>query len=868
MSFRKNTILVLTVTLVAMMIVGGIPNTSRFLEVTHSDNTDVQNEGIVIEGVRQYTLSAESSEYPDYSSTPTYGTHTNEPSDGMGEDSGGSAGARTNLTEETVTYNQWNTKKYQSSFSSLPSDWKSLEIAYSGGYFQESGIGGFYGGFMNCSSVDTSGSNMVRFSLDIGGTWGTDEVSIQFWDGSNWDTMGACSTGAITTQTWTSSDSQYQISDFQVKLVFGLFSGSQSFQANEWLIEAQYEQNYGAFSAVYRFDTVDYSTYSIEELHVNYSTGFSSSESLWYLFEVDDITPDNIVRNSDGETDFSVDIHSLVTGDTCYIEIRDTDRSDSDPTSSWYIDRLYILLTEPEPVWDDIPGDKFLEYTQPLSYQMNATLLPTTDNWWVNDTGNFAIDSNGLITNASILPIGDYGVQVSANDTWGRTISEDFMITVQDTTSPIWTPPIVNQEEEYGSSFQYILGAYDLAGIKSWNLNDSVNFHMDNGIITNNSVLETGYYWLNVTVMDNNDNSLSEIFSVFINDTVDPVWEFTPVNQFREYGLDFVYDLDATDLAGIIWHINDTSNFDIDNEGVIRNKTALSVRTYGLLVIVEDSHGNTISASFDLLVNDTVDPEWISDPANQFREYGNQFIYDLDSFDIAGINTWLISDTQNFTIDSSGVVSNKTFLAVGNYSLQVTAIDAHGNYLFGYFILEVEDTTPPNWDVVPPIQELAYREQLSLQLYASDIAGIVQWMVNDTDTFNIDGSGFLTSLGNLEDGWYYVEVTAVDAHGVNSSLVISIFVALSTTTTPDPGLTMLLTIGGIALGAVVLFASLRTWRAVQRDRLKQIEDGKGEVDTALDYLESIKPDLEGKDEDTQVGELSIEPFVCLIPGNT
>ncbi len=123
-------------------------------------------------------------------------------------------------------------------------------------------------------------------------------------------------------------------------------------------------------------------------------------------------------------------------------------------------------------------------------------------------------------------------------------------------------------------------------------------------------------------------------------------------------------------------------------------------------------------------------------------------------------------------------------------------------------------------------------------------------MVNDTDTFNIDSSGFLTSLGNLEDGWYYVEVTVVDAHGVKSSLVISIFVALSTTTTPDPGLTLLLTIGGIALGTVVLFASLRTWKAVQRDRLKQIEEGKGEVDTALDYLESIKPDLKGKDEET------------------
>ncbi|MGY5878603.1 MAG: hypothetical protein RTV31_00075 [Candidatus Thorarchaeota archaeon] len=40
------------------------------------------------------------------------------------------------------------------------------------------------------------------------------------------------------------------------------------------------------------------------------------------------------------------------------------------------------------------------------------------------------------------------------------------------------------------------------------------------------------------------------------------------------------------------------------------------------------------------------------------------------------------------------------------------------------------------------------------------------------------------------------------------------------------------------------------WRSIQKERLKHLEKSKGEVDTALDYLESIKPTLEGEDEDT------------------
>jgi len=252
MTNRRYIELILTVRPISLIIAGSIPEIIQNHSESPLEIEEMNTRDTIIEGVRQYSLSAETTDFVDFSYSPTYGTHTNEPSDGMGQNTTGSAGDRTTLTEESVPYNYWSTLKSQSSFSSLPSGWTSLEIAYSGGYFTESGIGGFYGGYMICNDVDTTGSDIVRFSLDIGGSWGTDEVSIQFWDGSNWDTMSPqCATGSITTQTWSSSDSQYRVSDFKVQIVFGLFDGSQSFQANEWLIEAQYSEEYQAFQAVY-----------------------------------------------------------------------------------------------------------------------------------------------------------------------------------------------------------------------------------------------------------------------------------------------------------------------------------------------------------------------------------------------------------------------------------------------------------------------------------------------------------------------------------------------------------------------------------------------------------------------------------------
>ena len=74
-----------------------------------------------------------------------------------------------------------------------------------------------------------------------------------------------------------------------------------------------------------------------------------------------------------------------------------------------------------------------------LSVQFIASDLSGIDEYYLNDTTNFAIDSTGLITNATALTAGDYGLNVSVADIYGNTISVSIRIQVLADTSTTTT---------------------------------------------------------------------------------------------------------------------------------------------------------------------------------------------------------------------------------------------------------------------------------------------------------------------------------------------------------------------------------------------------------------------------------------------
>ena len=87
---------------------------------------------------------------------------------------------------------------------------------------------------------------------------------------------------------------------------------------------------------------------------------------------------------------------------------------------------------------------------------------------------------------------------------------------VVDTTAPEWTSAPTDKVLIYGEAFSLQLSATDLSGIAEWTINDEINFDIINGLVTNKTTLVPGGYSLEVTVTDNEGNSLSATFRVAV----------------------------------------------------------------------------------------------------------------------------------------------------------------------------------------------------------------------------------------------------------------------------------------------------------------------------------------------------------------
>jgi hypothetical protein len=85
------------------------------------------------------------------------------------------------------------------------------------------------------------------------------------------------------------------------------------------------------------------------------------------------------------------------------------------------------------PEWEPVPTNQFIALGEDFSYDINASDFSGVDTatWAVNDTTNFAIDSDGVITNVVGLARGTYGLNVSVSDTGGFTRSATFNVMVE-----------------------------------------------------------------------------------------------------------------------------------------------------------------------------------------------------------------------------------------------------------------------------------------------------------------------------------------------------------------------------------------------------------------------------------------------------
>jgi hypothetical protein len=90
----------------------------------------------------------------------------------------------------------------------------------------------------------------------------------------------------------------------------------------------------------------------------------------------------------------------------------------------------YVTYDNAPPEWVEPLEDQEITAGQDFEYDVNATDYAGIDHYWVDDMENFAIDNDGVITNAVNLAAGTYPIKVSVNDTYGNTRSETFDLVV------------------------------------------------------------------------------------------------------------------------------------------------------------------------------------------------------------------------------------------------------------------------------------------------------------------------------------------------------------------------------------------------------------------------------------------------------
>jgi hypothetical protein len=174
------------------------------------------------------------------------------------------------------------------------------------------------------------------------------------------------------------------------------------------------------------------------------------------------------------------------------------------------------------PISIESAEDQVHEISSRFSYDLDAESLLGIDTWSLNDSSYFTIDSNGLIQNSSVVPVGVYGLAATVNDTLGRSKTAEFSVTVIDTSSPVWQPLPSDYILEYGRELHYELNAVDYSGISTYWLNDSRFSTSPAGELTNATLLDLGDYPLTVFVNDTYGNTLSHEITITVEDTTDP----------------------------------------------------------------------------------------------------------------------------------------------------------------------------------------------------------------------------------------------------------------------------------------------------------------------------------------------------------
>jgi len=274
------------------------------------------------------------------------------------------------------------------------------------------------------------------------------------------------------------------------------------------------------------------------------------------------------------------------------------------------------------------------------------------------------------------------------------------------------------------------------------------------------SAFTGNFYGQNSTNDIDFSNTLTSSNTVYINASSFSSLALASVNSETAYQLDFF--LDTFDIGGTYYiraYANDDSTANVE--------------------LTSNSIQVTVQAA------DETPPYFTSIPANASLWYGNESLgVDFDADDAVEFDSFSINDTAQFSINSSGWLSNTTSLAVGNYAVNVTINDTSNNINWTLYTIEINqshngcnvlfnETSPITYPSVFTVYTdcdstfTLYRNGTAIDNNSvqNNGAGAFNFTVMRTDTENYtntyDEEQFIVSKGTLSGsltstkGWTY-----------------------------------------------------------------------------------------------------------------
>ncbi len=278
-----------------------------------------------------------------------------------------------------------------------------------------------------------------------------------------------------------------------------------------------------------------------------------------------------------------------------------------------------------------------------------------------------------------IFPLGSTSVTCIAPDGLGDQIVVTFTVTVEDTTAPFFSdppslPPLEATSSDGAVAFYETPDASDL-------VDAVVTVTCDH---PSRSTFSLGTTLVTCTTTDSTGNSATTSFEIIVQDTTRPELVETPGDVAME----------ATNAEGARVSFSfPTATDTVDSAPVVNcsagSETQFALGTTTVSCTATDSAGNSISASFKVIVKDTTPPELFDLPIVQVAEATNS--------EGSAIEFALPKATD--TVDARPTVScdlpsGSTF-AIGRSTVTCTATDSAGNQSSATFSVTVRDTTPP-----------------------------------------------------------------------------------------------------------------------------------------------------------------------------